>query len=195
MAEPPDVLFLRLHGPGAIVANMPDRWWPFHDLHILREPAAPFGRKGLAIAAAWADLADKGPQRTAGLVLLDCDVVIDPWDYSAMCAAINADPGIVHTAPVLIWPKSTKRPRAIWSHKTGFPQEEAERDDGPDTDPRYRFSNCFTYMPRALVEACVKANMRAWKYPGVDMRMHQLGAKLGVPVHVVRGCTPKHLNW
>jgi hypothetical protein len=192
MADAVDVLCLRLCGPGAIIANIPDRWMPFHELHILREPAHPFGRKGLAVVSAWDQLSQP---HTAGLILLDSDVAIDPRDLGAMYDAINAEPGIVHTAPVLIWPKSTKRPRAIWAHKTMFPQDEAERDDGPPTHELYRFSTCFTYVPRRLVEACVKASMRSWRYPNVDMRMHQVGAKLGIPVHVVANCTPKHYNW
>lgn len=163
----------------------------FHQLHISPEPGHPFGRKGLAIATAWQQIST----RTAGgLLLLDGDVVIDPADLAAMHAALSSDPESVWTAPTRLWPISTKRATWVWGHKTGMPEGEQQGDPG-DTDPRFRFSFCFTYLPRRLVDHCIKQGMRTWAYPHCDMRTHQHAARQGFKVRIVPDCWPTHLNY
>jgi hypothetical protein len=158
----------------------------YHHLHIDPEPGHPFGRKGRQFAAAWQQLA--GPEFD-GMLILDGDVMIDPADHSAMMGAIDAQPGIVHTAPVRIWPASTKRPGWVWSHWS----EQASQDI--DREAVAWFSFCYTYLPRALVVRCLRAGLARWRYPGVDMQVSRQAAAAGIPVNVVAGCWPKHLHY
>jgi hypothetical protein len=167
-------------------------YFPFHHLCVDPEPGYPFGRKGLALATAWQQLAAKD---TDGLLLLDGDVAIDPADLAAMYGAINSARQIVHTAPVKLWPRSTKwRTSWVWGHMTGMPPEQGQDDLG-DEHPGYRFSFCFTYLPRELVAAAIRAGLRQWQYPHCDEKVHQLAARMTMPVRLVRGATPKHLNY
>jgi hypothetical protein len=157
----------------------------FYACHVDPEPGHPFGRKGLQLAAAWDTLA--GPA-VAGMVILDGDVAIDPQDLAAMLAAIELEPGAVHVAPVRLWPASTKQARWVWGHgRGGF-----SRDD-PDDPDTYGFS--FTYLPRRLVEACIRAGLHEWAYPHVDARARQVSQRMGLAVRVVRAASPKHLNY
>jgi hypothetical protein len=159
----------------------------YHRLRVDPEPGYPFGRKGRQLAAAWRQLA--GPEFD-GMLILDGDVMIDPADHQAMLAAIDERPGIVHTAPARIWPASTKRPGWVWSHWAGT---------GPsqiiDTDDVDWFSFCYTYLPAELITRCIRAGLRGWRYPGVDMQVSQQARAAGIPVNVVLDCTPKHLHW
>lgn len=158
----------------------------YHRLHVDPEPGHPFGRKGRQLAAAWGQLA--GPEFD-GMLILDGDVAIDPADHAAMMTAIDARPGIVHTAPVRIWPASTKRPGWVWSHWPGQASQELE------TAGIRWFSFCYTYLPRALITRSLRAGLRGWHYPGVDTKVCEQAQAAGISVNVVGGCWPKHLHW
>lgn len=157
----------------------------FHDLLVGPEPAYPFGRKGLALLSGWKQLADPG---TDGMLLLDGDVVIDPFDLDMMNGAIHELPGVVHTAPVRVWPVSTKFGDWTWGHWRDGPSQEI------DLTPRW-FSFCFTYLPRALITGCEKAGLAKWAYPRVDSAVSKNAQQLGIAVNVVTEATPKHLNF
>lgn len=162
----------------------------FFTLHIGPEPAHPFGRKGLALKGAWCQLGNNGPEPAAGMVILDGDVAIDPGDIAAMLAAIIAEPGVIHVAPVKLWPVSTKLPYWTWGH--GLHAEGLTQTDHDNPD---FFSFCFTYLPRAVIEACIKAGMDRWAFPHVDEQAQVQAGKLGIPVRVVRSAHPVHLNY
>jgi hypothetical protein len=149
------------------------------------EPGFPFGRKGAALAGAWRQLATPA---AAGMLILDGDVAIDPADVRAMFTAIDPAPDIVHVAPARLWPISTGQPGWVWGHGRG----RYTQDDHDDPDV---WTFCFTYLPRQLIEACVKTGLETWAYPSVDRRVHQLAAELGVPARTVRGAAPKHLHY
>jgi hypothetical protein len=154
----------------------------FHTVHVAPEPGWPFGRKGLALAGAWHQLA--GPL-TAGLLILDGDVAVDLVDVGVMFLAIEADPDAVLVAPVRLWPTSTGLDSWVWGHGRGsFSQ--ADPDD-PDL-----FSFGFTYLPRKVVEG---TGLGELTYPMVDQAVAAAARDMGVPVRVVRDCTPKHLNF
>jgi hypothetical protein len=158
----------------------------FYTLHIDPEPGHPFGRKGLALDAAWRRLSTRG---CCGLVILDGDVAIDPADRQAMLQAVDRDPHSVHVAPVKLWPASTKQ--KSWVHGHGAGGQFSQKDtDTPDT-----FGFSFTYLPRKLITACQRAGLAKWAYPDVDRNTRLQAAKLPVPVSVVRAATPKHLNY
>src|SRR5277367_2072602 len=142
---------LRLHG-----VNM-------KDLHVAPETAAPFGRKGLALAAAWTQLEEA---ETTGMLILDGDVVIDPYDYHMMYRAIEAEPDAVHIAPVRLWPVSKGDISGwAWGHckDNNFTAEMT-------LDPDF-FSFNFTYVPRRVVELAIRAGLKNWQYPVVDKMM------------------------
>jgi hypothetical protein len=157
------------------------------DLHVAPETSAPFGRKGLALASAWAQLVDPD---MGGMLILDGDVVIDPYDYVQMYAAIQKDPAAVHIAPVRLWPVSKNDLDGwAWGHcRDGqFTQEMT-------LDPDF-FSFNFTYVPRRVIELAVKAGLKNWQYPQVDRFMSRTARQAGVTMSVVTACRPKHLHY
>jgi hypothetical protein len=158
----------------------------FYTLHVAPEPGHPFGRRGLGMAGAWRQLA--GPQ-TDGMVFLDGDVAIDPGDLAAMLNAIDREPEHVQVAPVKLWPSSTKLQRWVHGHGNGG----FFHDQDPD-QPDY-FGLSFTYLPRRLMEDCIRHNMDSWHYPGVDTHIRRRFAALGMSARVVRQASPKHLNY
>jgi hypothetical protein len=158
----------------------------YHHLHVDPEPGFPFGRKGRQLAAAWEHLS--GPEFD-GMLIMDGDVLIDPADHSAMMAAIDAQPALVHTAPVRIWPASTKRPGWVWSHWAEGASQDIDRHGVK------WFSFCYTYLPAALITRSLRAGLASWQYPGVDSQVSRTAAAAGIGVDVVRGCWPKHLHW
>jgi hypothetical protein len=157
----------------------------FHVIHLAPEPSHPFGRKGLALAGAWRQLAQNSPD---GMLILDGDVAIDLLDLAAMRAAIHVEPSAVHTAPVRLWPASMHGDSWVWSHWTGQPSQ----DDQPAP---VRFSFCFTYIPARLIDSAVKAGLESWSFPHVDRLLSLHAKKTGIPVRIVAGCTPKHLHF
>jgi hypothetical protein len=157
----------------------------FYTVYVDPLPGYPLGRKGLQLATAWRTLSKRD---TAGLVILDGDVAIDPRDVAAMLAAVELDPLAVHVAPVRLWPVSTKQDRWIWGHG----QTRFSRDDPDDVD---MFGFSFTYLPRRLVEACISEGMAEWAYPHVDEYTRRRARALGIRGRVVRAATPKHMNY
>jgi hypothetical protein len=156
----------------------------FHTVRVAPEPGWPLGRKGLALAGAWRQMSR--PQ-TDGLIILDGDVAVDPVDLAAMSAAVHHAPDVVHVAPVRLWtaPGTTDW---VWAHWR------AEQGQEPEPDPD-RFSFGFTYLPRRLIEACIKAGLEEWTFPHVDELVAATAASIGVPARVVAGCHPKHLHF
>lgn len=158
-----------------------------HTLNIGPEGAThPFGRKGLALEQTWRHLSVK---EQAGMLILDGDTVVDPHDVVMMFAAIEADPDAVHIAPAKIWPVSTGHPTWTWAH---FKNYEASRE--LITDPDF-FSFNFTYLPRALVEASIKAGLRSWVFPRVDAQVSRVARQQGFKIRVVEDCQPKHMHF
>jgi hypothetical protein len=157
----------------------------FYTLNVGPEPDYPFGRKGLVLASSWRTLAL--PEYT-GMLILDGDVAIDPEDYGQMLAAIHVRPDIVHTAPAKLWPASTKRKDWVWGHWTAEASQEIE-------DQAWWFTFCFTYLPRVLIEAAIRAGLRSWRYPTCDRKVCETYQTSGLPVHIVKNCFPKHMNY
>jgi hypothetical protein len=157
----------------------------WHTVHIGPEASHPFGRKGLALAGAWRQLKSNS---TDGMLILDGDVAVDILDMAAMNASIHVEPDAVHIAPVRLWPASSGEPSWVWAHW------EDDMTQEPCDSPR-RFSFCFTYLPRRLIDACLKAGLETWTFPHVDRLVSVEARKQGIPVRVVQGCTPKHVHF
>jgi hypothetical protein len=160
----------------------------FHKVHYGPEPEFPMGRHGLAIYRAWEQLTDNIGEPATGMLMLDGDVAIDPSDIGWMVGAIHADPTIVHTAPVKIWPVATRRADWVWSHWRDEPGKQIVQD------PIW-FGFSFTYLPSDLIEASAEAGLCEWTYPNVDWRVAEVAQKLHIPVKVVLCASPKHMNW
>ncbi|MFZ0665042.1 MAG: hypothetical protein WAM97_04755 [Acidimicrobiales bacterium] len=157
----------------------------FSPVHFGPETGYPAGRKGAAIAGAWKQLGTTA----AGMLILDADVAIDPMMVITMMRAIGDDPESVWTAPVRIWPVSTMKDSWVWAH---WETEPSQRID----DVANWFSFNFTYVPRALVEHCLKGNqLQSWTYPRVDASMARAARQMGIKGRVVQDCFPIHLHW
>lgn len=170
---------------------------PFHVIEVNPEPEHPKGRKGLVLANAWRQMAT---DVDVGMLLLDGDVVIEPTDFLTMVNHVARDVGAVWTAPARLWPRATQLPSWVWGHRRepvpGATREETLQQWQVDVNDPDWFTFCFTFLPRRLVEAAIENGLREWHYPYVDLNMHQLARREGVPVRVVRGdCHPKHVNF
>lgn len=175
--------------------RMPGARW--FDLRIGPEPGAPLGRKGRVLDTAWRQLRERG---TAGMLLLDGDVAIDPLDFAAMQAAIGADPGIVHVAPARLWPQSTQQDGWAWAHWDEGHGMSQEWSAAPD-----RWSFNFTYIPAKVINTASstgieigprkRLKLAEWVFPTVDMKMNQVAKNCGVPARIVEDCFPKHLHY
>jgi hypothetical protein len=169
-------------------------WFPLRinsvnmkELHVAPETANPFGRKGLALAAAWKQLSDEG---TPGMLILDGDVVIDPYDYVMMYNAIMGDPEAVHIAPVRIWPVSKNDLNGwSWAHCL-----EGRFSQVMEMNPDF-FSFNFTYVPRRVIELAIGDGLKDKQFPHVDQHMSRSARKAGVRMNVVDACRPKHLHY
>jgi len=158
---------------------------PF-DLHYGPEPDYPFGRRGKAMAGAWEQLSTTD---TRGMLVQDGDVLIDPHDFMMMLSAIVTEPGAVHVAPVKIWPASkAELPGWQWAHWKGHGSQEIEYE--PDF-----FCFNFTYIPRALIERCIRDGLKTWRFPGVDTRVARACRAANIPIRVVKDCAPKHMHF
>lgn len=156
------------------------------ELHVQPEPSHPFGRKGLTLASAWTTLAT---DEHAGMLILDGDVAIDPWDVLMMLAAVQSEPDAVHVAPAKIWRTTTGSEELwTWGHWRG------ERSQEWCEDPDF-FAFNFTYIPRRVIEEAVKKGLRSWAFPHVDQRVSRTARQLGIPVRVVKDCSPKHMHY
>lgn len=180
-----EIVFIRLNWDrtGAPFRMPGARWF---DCHYGPEPGAPFGRKGAAIADAWQQLA---PRQAAGLLVMDTDIAIDPYDYAAMLAAVDARPRLVHVGPVRLWPASLGGTSWAWGHWAGDGGPTQQWTDAPD---RWTFG--FTYLPRALLEAAAP-QMREWRYPGVDMKLSTVAKQRRIKSVIVPDCFPKHMHY
>ena len=180
-AKRPVVLMLRLIWNHECV---PLNLHGFKDTYIDPEPEYPSGRKGLVIARQWKQLSEDA----VGLVLLDGDVVIDPYDNAVMGDAVTAEPAAVHVAPVKIWPRSTKYDGWRWGHGVdGYTQQ------GVEIINTFTFN--FTYLPRELVDICILNGMEEWTYPHVDRNVVKLAQAIPTPVRLVQGIEAKHVNF
>ena len=159
----------------------------FFSLEVNPEAEYPFGRKGLALVGAWNQLAGPG---ISGVLLLDGDVAIDPLDHRHMLKAIDQEPDVVHTAPVLLWPVSTHLQDWVWGH--GSNGRYSQKDKNADLD---MFTFCYTYLPARLIRSCIEHGMAEWKYPTLDNKVCQEARSIGMEVRVVRDARPKHLNY
>lgn len=165
----------------------------FHELHVRPEPEHPFGRKGLAFAAAWTAWTTRGVPDAAGMLVMDGDVAADPADIKAMCVAINTSPGTVHVAPLRLWPASTRLSANpadgwVWAHGRGkFTQDDV---DDPDI-----FTFSLTYLPRVLIEDCIRHGLPKWAFPNDDGQVCARSRALRLRVNVVREARPCHLHY
>jgi hypothetical protein len=168
----------------------------FFSVNIMPSADFPFGERGRYMARAW-QMLNSGPVtygyvtagNACGMLLLDGDVAIDPWDYDIMLDAIRDDPGYVHVAPLKLWPVSTRSDGWVWGH--GF---ERFRNTQPDVEPNL-FTFGFTYLPAVLIEKCIKAGMKNWVYPDVDTQVCMQAMKMELYVNIVEACQPKHMNY
>jgi hypothetical protein len=158
----------------------------FRDLFINPEPEYPFGRKGLAFMRAWEEIGI--PNECVGILLLDGDVAVDPYDVEQMHVHLYSDVNSVWVAPIRIWPVSHLGANWVWGHgEDEFSQENV-------TNPNC-FSFSFTYLPADLVNAMIVNRLEDWCYPMVDYQTHQLACELDCKVQVAHNCSPKHLHF
>ena len=161
--------------------------FPMKELHVAPENGAPFGRKGLALASGWKQLAKPD---TAGLLILDGDVVIDPHDMQMMYVAMHKDRDAVHIGPAKLWPITMgDAPGWVWGHCRN-----AEWSQVMTLDPDF-FAFNFTYIPRRVIELAIAKGLRGKVFPEVDRHVSRMARESGTRMHVVEDCHPKHMHY
>jgi hypothetical protein len=164
--------------------NLPSMYG-FRDIHMNSSDEYPVGRKGHVLARTWEQLADP---ETAGMLILDGDVAVDPLDCGAMGDAIKAHPEIVHVAPIRLWPASTHLETWVWGHGWG------QYSQGWTKKINW-FTFGFTYLPARLIVLAITAGLADWHYPNVDKRVCAVANTHGIEVKLVNDCHPKHCNF
>jgi hypothetical protein len=172
----------------------------FRAFDVMPTAEHPFGQKGLLLTRIWQVSARV---QSSGMLILDADCAIDPLDYSAMIISATTEPDVVWTAPVRLWPASTAYHYWVWGHREvltdrdpPLSNEEARKIWQSDIDDPTMFTFNFTYLPRRLIEACIRSDMATWVFPHVDEYTWQEAREAKIPVRVVRrGCAPKHLHY
>lgn len=157
----------------------------FKDIHIIPTADYPYGQKGLALAHFWDQM--QACSTYEGILLLDGDVAIDPYDLASMVAQIEATEGQkVITAPIRLWYGD----EWFWCHRDITNELSKE----PELPIKY-FGFGFTYLPGILMHAAIKKGLRLTAYPYVDEFMSTVALQIPIDVEIARDCDPKHLHF
>lgn len=165
----------------SVVPNYVIPLWP--------DPEYPHGRKAQAMSDLWAWLR---AYDTPGICWFDPDVAADPDDLAAMQAAVNADPTVIYTGMIKLWPQSTGRSEWIWSHRGGTIGAPTASQD--ENQPVTYFATGFLWTPAELLDLAFPAHAR-WQWLELDVQLPQLAALNHIAARTVPGCRPKHLHF
>ena len=162
-----------------------------HPLFINPAPGYPHGNKGQVMRAAWLRWRSVSP----GIVFVDGDVAIDPWDIRAMNAAIRSDPDAVWTGWAWLWPANPLQEAPMASHRAwvgNHAQWGAQNADG--TIDYFSFNT--TYIPNRLFAYVEESHQwRKLVFPWADTRLSEMAREARIPARVVSECRPKHIHW
>ena len=163
-----------------------------HSLLIKPEPGSPHGNKGAVMRQAWLRWRAVSP----GIVFVDGDVGIDPWDMRAMNQAVRSDPTVVWTGMAWLWPSNPVQEAPKLSHRTWHQGEAQWGMTGRDGRIDYWSFNT-TYVPNRLFARVEQE--RKWSllvFPWADTRLSEIAQESPrIPAYIVPECRPKHLNW
>ena len=160
-------------------------------LYIDPQPGYPHGHKGRVMRQAWRRYQTQSP----GLVFVDGDVAIDPWDIRAMNTAIRQRSEAVHTGWAWLWPVDPVHESPMASHRSWHHGEAMWGATHPDGRVDYFSFNC-TYVPNGLF-AYVEQTQQ-WDrlvFPWADTRLSEMAQQAQIPAYVVSECRPKHIHW
>jgi len=160
----------------------------FYQVDVYPEPGYPMGRKGKVFADTWRQIPDNMKPKYDGMLVIEGDVLIDPHDYKQMLKSIESDVNAVWTAPVKVWPITSKFDDWFWCHWATMPSQTL--DEYP-----LRFGYNFTYLPTKLIELAIDAGWENWDYWNDDSEMPIVAMKNQIKVKVPEDCYPKHLHY
>lgn len=172
------------------VVRLPDH---IHPLMIRPETGYPHGNKGRVLRQAWRHYRQVSP----GIVFVDGDVGIDPWDIQAMNQAVRSNPNAVWTGMAWLWPMNPIQEPPHASHRTwvnNHAQWGATHANGRQID---YFTFNTTYIPNELFQRV--ETQKKWRdlvFPWADTRLSEIATESPrIPAYLVPKCQPKHLNW
>ena len=159
----------------------------FYQVDVFPEDGFPFGRKGKVFTDTW-NQARNSAVKYQGMLVIEGDVLIDPHDYNQMLKAISTNVDAIWTAPVKVWPVTTKGKDWFWCHWS---------TDTSQTLDKYplHFGYNFTYLPKQLIELAIEAGWDKWDYWTDDSEMPKIAMRNKIPVKVPEDCWPKHLHY
>ena len=135
-------------------------------------------------------------QVAPGIVFIDGDVAIDPWDIRVMDRAVAQRPTDVLTGHAWLWPDSLKTGQPVPSHRTWQGKEAVWGATYRDGQIDFFSFNC-TYIPNRLFER-VEAE-HAWPrlvFPWADTRLSEIAQKTPrIPMYYLPEIRVKHVNW
>lgn len=158
-------------------------------MDIWPTPEFPKGDEANQICESWQYAANWA---ATGLLLLGCDVAADPDDLAAMTEAVEANPGVMHTGMVKLWPASTSRDAWMWSHRGGTLGNPVVLTDA--YAPIAYVSLGFLWVPGRLLDLAAPV-MGQWQHGQADVNLSELALRNGIPARLVRHCQPKHLHF
>lgn len=152
----------------------------------------PHGYKGAVMRRAWLESRHVSP----GIVFIDGDVGIDPWDIREVNRAVLRTPDDVITGHAWLWPSSLKTGQPVLSHRTRQGSEAVWGATYPDGQIDYFSFNC-TYIPNRLFERVEREHRwHTLVFPWADTRLSEIAQQSPrIPMHYVDTVRVKHINW
>lgn len=152
----------------------------------------PHGNKGAVLRQAWLHYRGDYP----GIVFIDGDAAVDPWDIRTMNRAVLRRPTDVLTGHAWLWPFSLKTGNPVAAHRTWRGQDAVWGATHLDGQIDYFSFNC-TYIPNRLCERVERENR--WHqlvFPWADTRLSEIAQQAPrIPMWYVPEVRVKHLNY
>lgn len=152
----------------------------------------PHGNKGTAMRRVWLEYRDQYP----GIVFIDGDAAIDPWDIRAMNRAVQRRPLDVITGHAWLWPSSLASGQPVPGHRTWRDNDAVWGATHPDGQVDFFTFNC-TYIPNRLFARV--ESLRQWDrlvFPWADTRLSEIAQQSPrIPMWYEASVQVKHLNY
>lgn len=171
------------------VVHYPDSL--IHPIVLKPLPGYPHGNKGAAMRQVWVQSRAHHP----GIVFLDGDVAVDPWDLRAMNRAVLQHPRDVVAGHAWLWPASLKTGNPVPSHRSWQGKDAVWGATHADGQIDYFSFNC-TYIPNRLFERVEQE--KKWGslvFPWADTRLSEIAQQHPrIPMYYEPQVKAKHLN-
>lgn len=152
----------------------------------------PHGNKGRAMRDLWIKVRHQHP----GIVFVDADSAVDPWDIRVMDRAVLRNPLDVYTGHAWLWPESLQRGQPVPSHRIWQSGAAVWGRTHADGQVDF-FSFNVTYIPNRLFDRVEREGK--WPqlvFPWADTRLSEIAQEPPrIPMYYLPDVQAKHVNW